>query len=110
MACISMKKSPCGLNQLVEKKLNAQSNVLTLADVSTAAAGFELTIRRLQDGHYTSTATAETMRIEGWRGGHYCLGTSLGSDGLVWGQTFPCISLEKLTLPFLCMCFTQLWN
>ena len=56
--------------------------MLTLADVSTAAAGFELTIRRLQDGRYTSTATAETMRIEGRRGGQYCLGTSLGSDGL----------------------------
>ena len=39
-----------------------QSNLLNLVDVSTAAVGIELTTRRIRDGRYMSTATAETMR------------------------------------------------
>ena len=55
--------------------LNAYSNVLNLPYVSTAAAGVELTMRRLQDGRYTNTATAEAMRIKSRRDGPYCIGS-----------------------------------
>ena len=44
------------------KRANIQSNLLNLVDVSTAAVGIELTMRRLRDGRYMSTAMAETMR------------------------------------------------